>query len=128
MNLIRLGKIAHDTRCLEEGKGILRAFMGSVVRQPMAGLHFLAALDYLSGDETEISFSGRTDSPEAVKMLRAVHSRFIPGLVLRWSGEEGGSSEAEGASETTVHVCAGGACRRPVTNARDLEALLNEIL
>jgi uncharacterized protein YyaL (SSP411 family) len=128
MNLLRLGKIAHNTRCLEEGKGILRAFMGSVTQQPMAGLHFLAALDYLGGDETEITFSGRTDSPEAAKMLRAVRSRFIPGLVLRRSQGDSGSSDVDVANETAVQVCAAGACRLPVTSARELEALLDEIL
>jgi hypothetical protein len=128
MNLIRLGKIAHDTRCLEEGKGILRAFMGSVTQQPMVGLHFLAALDYLSGEETEITFSGRADSPEAAEMLRAVRRRFIPGLVLRWSRGDSGSPKVEGTNETTVQVCAAGACRLPVTSAGELEALLDEIV
>jgi uncharacterized protein YyaL (SSP411 family) len=128
MNLIRLGKIARDTRCLEEGKGILRAFMGSVTQQPMAGLHFLAALDYLSGEETEITFSGRADSPEASEMLRAVRRRFIPGLVLRWSRGDSGSPKVAGLSDTTVQVCAAGTCRLPVASARELESLLDEIV
>jgi uncharacterized protein YyaL (SSP411 family) len=128
MNLIRLGKIARDTRCLEEGKGILRAFMGSVAQQPMAGLHFLAALDYLSGDETEITFSGRADSPEAAEMLRTVRRRFIPGLVLRSSRGDGGNPQMTGETESTVHVCADGTCRLPVTTAKELDALLDEII
>jgi uncharacterized protein YyaL (SSP411 family) len=128
MCLIRLGKIARDTRCLEEGKGILRAFMGSIARQPMAGLHFLAALDYLSGDETEITFSGHVDSTEATEMLRAVRRRYIPGLVLRLSRDENEGSKKEEGGKTIVHVCAGGACRLPVSGIRDLEALLDEVV
>lgn len=128
MNLIRLGKSARDARCLEEGKGILRAFMGSVAQQPMAALHFLAALDYLSGEETEITFSGPIVSAEAGGMLHAVRRRFIPGLVLRGTSEADGSTAGEGKAETIVHVCAAGACRLPVATVRELEALLDEIV
>ena len=126
MCLIRLGKIARDTRCLEEGKGILRAFMGSIARQPMAGLHFLAALDYLSGEEMEVTFSGDMGSPDATEMLRAVRRRYMPGLVLRLSGEKGESPEDPG--KPFVQICAAGACRLPVLSVRDLESLLDEIV
>jgi uncharacterized protein YyaL (SSP411 family) len=127
MCLIRLGKIARDTRCLEEGKGILRAFMGSIARQPMAGLHFLAALDYLSGEEMEVTFSGDMGSPEATEMLRAVRRRYMPGLVLRLSGEKG-ESPIEERGKPFVQICAAGACRLPVVSVRDLESLLDEIV
>lgn len=126
MCLIRLGKIARDTKCLEEGKGILRAFMGSIARQPMAGLHFLAALDYLSGEEMEVTFSGDMGSPDATEMLRAVRRRYMPGLVLRLSGEKGESPEDPG--KPFVQICAAGACRLPVVSVRDLESLLDEIV
>jgi len=129
MNLIRLGKAARDARLLEEGKGILRAFMGSISQRPAAALHFLAALDYLGDDDTEIAFSGPVDSPEAYAMLRCVHKRFIPGLVLRWAGEGvAGNDQPDRESKTVVNVCADGACRLPVTGAGELEALLDEIL
>mgnify|MGYP001436965483 FL=1 len=127
MCLIRLGKIARDTKCLEEGKGILRAFMGSIARQPMAGLHFLAALDYLSGEEMEVTFSGDMGSPEATEMLRAVRRRYMPGLVLSLSGEKGESPNEE-RGKPTVQICAAGACRLPVVSVRDLESLLDEIV
>lgn len=127
MCLIRLGKIARDTRCLEEGKGILRAFMGSIARQPMAGLHFLAALDYLSGEEMEVTFSGDMGFPEATEMLRAVRRRYMPGLVLSLSGEKGESPNEE-RGKPTVQICAAGACRLPVVSVRDLESLLDEIV
>lgn len=127
MCLIRLGKIARDTKCLEEGKGILRAFMGSIARQPMAGLHFLAALDYLSGEEMEVTFSGDMGSPDATEMLRAVRRRYMPGLVLSLSGEKGESPNEE-RGKPTVQICAAGACRLPVVSVRDLESLLDEIV
>jgi uncharacterized protein YyaL (SSP411 family) len=119
MNLIRLGRISGDEALLEEGKGILRAFMGSVAGQPVASLHFMAALDYLNGPETEVIIHGRLDSRETASMLRAVRRRFIPGLVLRFS---------ERNEPTTVRICAKGACRLPVAGIAELETLLDEII
>jgi len=124
MNLIKLGKITATPLFLEEGKGILRSFMGSISENPIVGLHFLSALDYLSSPETEVTFSGRIDTAEAREMLASVHKRFIPGLVIRVS-EGAGLPRQEG--KTVVQICAAGACRLPVTDVRDLEKLLDEI-
>jgi len=127
MNLIKLGKITADSRLLEEGKGILRSFMGSIDGTPITGLHFLCALDYLNCPETEVSFSACIDSAEARKMLHAIHKRFMPGLVLRVSEDDTTTETKNKKGKTIVQICASGACRLPVTNLKELERLLDEI-
>jgi len=127
MNMIKLGKITDDSRFLEEGKGILRSFIGSIDENPITGLHFLSALDYLSCPETEITFSGRLDSAEARNMLHSVHKRFIPGLVLRIAEGDAPIPPKGEKAETLVQICASGACRLPVTDTTELERLLDEI-
>jgi hypothetical protein len=127
MNMIKLGKITSDSRFLEEGKGIIRSFMGSISENPIAGLHFLSALDYLSCPETEITFSGRIDSPEARKMLHAVHKRFLPGLVLRYVEGDAIVLPKGKKAETVVQICASGTCRLPVAEVGELDNLLDEI-
>ncbi len=127
MNMIKLGKITANSRLLEEGKGILRSFMGSIDGNPLTGLHFLSALDYLSCPETEITFSGRIDSAEARKMLHAVHKRFLPGLVLRVAEGDAIVLPKGIKAETVVQICASGTCRLPVTETSELERLLDEI-
>jgi uncharacterized protein YyaL (SSP411 family) len=119
--LIKLGRILDDDPMLEEGRGILRAFMGSVAENPLAALQYLVSLDYLNAPEIEVTLAGKHDSPETVEMLREVRRRFIPGLVLRFVAEErtGG---------TEARICASGTCRRPVTGVRDLKALLDELV
>lgn len=119
MNLIRLGRLTGDDRLREEGKGILLAFMGNIAAQPVAALQFVSALDRLEGPETEITIEGSLDSPDTAAMLRAVHRRFIPGLVLRFAEAEHGPR---------VMVCGRGACRLPVTDRAALEALLDEVV
>lgn len=127
MNMIKLGKITDDSRFLEEGKGILRSFIGSIDENPITGLHFLSALDYLSCPETEVTFSRRTDSAEAREMLLSVHKRFMPGLVLRVSEGDAQALLKGKIAETVVQVCASGSCRLPVTDTAELERLLDEI-
>jgi len=127
MNLIKLAKITANSRLLDEGKGILRSFMGSIAGNPITGLHFLSALDYLNCPETEIAFSGRIDTAEARKMLQSVHKRFIPGLVLRVLEGDAITLPKGKAAETVVQICASGACRLPVADVHELERLLDEI-
>ena len=49
MNLLRLGRITGDEALLREGERLLRAFMGSVIKQPGAYLCFLAGLEFATG-------------------------------------------------------------------------------
>jgi len=120
MNLLKLGRILSDQRLLDEGKGVLRAFMGSVAENPLAGLRFLAAAEYLREPELEVTLAGRLDSPETGEMLRAVRRRYLPGLVLR-------HTDGDGDGPTSARICTTGRCRLPVTGVRDLEGLLDEI-
>ncbi|MEA5113935.1 MAG: thioredoxin domain-containing protein [Geobacteraceae bacterium] len=119
--LIKLGRILHDDPMLEEGRGIVRAFMGSVAENPIAALQYLITLDCLNAPEVEVTFAGERDCPETGEMLREVRRRFIPGLVLRFAAEEG-------AGRTEARICANGSCRLPVACVRDLKALLDEIV
>ncbi len=121
--LVRLGRIVDDGQLVREGEGVLAAFMGSAVRQPAMHLVMLASLDYLTAQPVEITLAGRRDSPETVAMLHVVGGRFIRGLVLRKAGEQVQAL----AGESTAHVCAGGACRPPVTDAGTLGKLLDEV-
>jgi len=127
LNLIKLGKIMADSRLLEEGKGILRAFMGSVAANPMTGLHFLCALDYLNSPETEVAFSGPLETAPAREMLHSIHKHFIPGLVLRLSAADDTPRSAERKGETAVQICAAGTCRLPVFDIRELKQQLDEL-
>jgi len=120
MSLLKLGRILGDDPMTEEGRGILRAFMGSVAENPIAALQFLSALDYLNAPEVDVTITGVPDCPEATGMLRAVRQRFIRGLVLR-------TSAGDGTVTAEAHVCAKGTCRLPVSSVRDLEALLDEV-
>jgi uncharacterized protein len=127
MNLLRLGRIVRDDAMVMEGDRLLRAFMGNVAKQPAAYLNFLAAVDFLMTPPTEITFVGRRNSPETAAMLREIGRRFIPGLVLRFEGEESALATTSGVS-SSARLCAAGACHAPVSGVVNLKRLLDEIL
>ena len=120
-NLFRLGRITGNESYLRAGEVIVRTFMGGVARQPLASLHLLAAADYHLGPELTITLAGNREELE--ELLNAVQRRFLPQLALRHGDE---TYTAVGGLPT-AYVCAGGACRPPVTGAEALGALLDEL-
>lgn len=127
LNFVKIGKICGDTALIEEARGILRAFMGNVAANPMMGLHFLTVLDYLDSPETEITFAGPMDTGEAAEMLRAVHKRCIPGLVLRSASANEIPIPPEATGKTIVQICAAGTCGLPIADAAKLDTALDEL-
>ena len=125
MNLLRLGRIRSDAALLSAGEAVLRSNMSSIVREPAHHVVLLSALDYLNGPVVEITLSGASDLSDRTVLLRSIGSRFIPGLVVRAAIDEKAYPAIDG--RTTVYLCAAGACRPPVVEARDLEMLLDEL-
>lgn len=120
-NLFRLGRITEDESYLRAGEVIVRTFMGGVASQPLASLHLLAAADYHLGPLMTITLSGNRE--ELGEMLHTVQRRFLPQLALRHGDESGGYPAVGGLP--TAYVCAGGACRPPLTGAGELGKLLD---
>jgi hypothetical protein len=118
MNLLRLGRIADDDDLTAAGEALLRSCMGSVQQQPLGHLFLLTALDAALGPWLEAGISGGT-AEERPAVLRALGRRYLPGLAIR---------EAPGNGGLTVHICAAGACRAPVSSVVELEGLLDEVL
>ncbi len=123
MNLLRLGRIARDSVLLEAADKQLSAFMGNVRKEPAGYLHMLAALDFLQGPPVDITLAGGRGGGEIREMLACIHGRFIPNLTLR--GEVACADEEAEHVRATAHVCAGGACRPPVTTVAALGELLD---
>jgi len=118
-NLFRLGRITGDESFLRAGEVIVRTFMGGVASQPLASLHLLAAADFHLGTVMTITLAGNRE--ELGEMLHTVRRRFLPQLALRHGDESGGFPAVGGLP--TAYVCAGGACRPPLTGAEALGAL-----
>ena len=129
MNFLKLGRINANQNYIKEGEGILRSLMGTAQEQLTAHLYSLAALDYLHGPVVDITIVGSRDDEEVRAMLRVVHERFIPGLVLRFRDPEQECTDYKTlGGRASAYVCSQKTCRPPVAGSVALKSLLDDVL
>jgi len=136
LNLLRLGALTGETDHEKRAEKLLGRCLGQVERYPSAFGQFLMAVDYALGPRSEVVIATSSREHLPGEMLAPLRSRFLPRnvtLVRRPDDEElprlapvvrGKEPPAEGAM---AYLCHGRSCREPVTDPRDLEALLDEI-
>jgi uncharacterized protein len=135
-NLMRLGRLTGDTVLEERAEEAVRAFARAVGAAPAAHAQFLSALHYARSPAREIVIAGEPGSEDTRRMLRTVRGRFLPGtmVVFHAGGKRGGEIEKlvpylagmemiDG--KATAYPCTSGACALPVTETKELEALLD---
>jgi hypothetical protein len=135
MNLIRLGRMTGDPRREEAAEALGRAFAGSLRQTPSAHFQWMIALELLAAPSREVVIVGRPGDKDTIAMVEVLRRSYLPNLalLLRPEGEEA-PAIAEIAPFTremraiegraAAYVCTGFACRRPVTDPRELEELL----
>ena len=137
MNLIRLGRMTGDARREEEAAALGRAFAGPLMQMPSAHAQWMIALELLAAPSREVVIAGRPGGADTAAMLAVIREAYLPNMtiLLRPEGEEGGAiagiapfTREMGTVDgrTAAYVCTGFACRRPVTDPRELAALLKE--
>jgi uncharacterized protein YyaL (SSP411 family) len=124
--LLRLAVLTGEARYEEAALGVLRLFGELLRRSPLAFGHLLQALDFHLAPTQEVALVGTDTSA----LQRAVRSRFRPHLVL--AGGDGadpaGVPLLEGRTlldgRAAAYVCERFACKRPVSEPDELQALL----
>lgn len=121
--LLRLAALTGEHEYERRAVGVFRLLHKVAFRHPQAFAHLLQALDFHLAPVKEVALVG----PDFEPLERAVRSRFRPHLVLA-GGEPDGVPLLDGRAPVDGHaaayVCENFACRRPVTEAAELEALL----
>jgi len=126
--LLRLGALTGEHEYERQGVGVLRLFAELAPRHPNAFAHLLQALDFHLAQVREVALVGDDLRP----LERVVRGRFRPHLVV--AGSPPGSDDAgaipllEGRTpvdgRAAAYVCERFACKAPVTETAELEALL----
>ncbi len=119
--LLRLARIWGDDELERQAVGVLRLVAPLVPRAPSAFGHALCALDLHFSVPREVAVVGPPDSPVA----RAALEPFDPDAVVAFGPADdvpllAGKDYVDG--QPAVYVCARFACRRPVTDAAELQA------
>jgi hypothetical protein len=125
LGLLRLEALSGERSYGEWAEGVLRLFAKAAPRRPDAFAHLLRALDFRLAPTREVALLG----DDVDELAAAVRSAYRPHLVLA-GGPAGsdtppllaGRTEVDGAA--AAYVCEGFACRAPVTDAKQLAALL----
>ena len=123
--LLRLARIYGDAELEKQAVGVFRLAHSLMERAPAAVSHLLCALDLHFSPPQEIAVVG--DSEE---LRHVVLAGYRPNAVFAFSAEPSdavpllaGKSLIDG--KPAAYVCERFACRRPVTTADELNALLN---
>ena len=121
--LLRLAALTGEHEYEERALGVFRLLHKIAARHAQAFAHLLQALDFHFASVKEVALVG----PDREPLERTVRSRFRPHLVLA-GGEPDGVPLLEGREpvdgRAAAYVCEHFACRRPVTEPEELEALL----
>jgi len=121
--LLRLAALTGEHEYERQAVGVLRLFVEMAPRHPNAFAHLLQALDFHLSPVREVALVGDDLGP----LERVVRGEFRPHLVLA-GGEPDGVPLLEGRGpvdgRAAAYVCERFACKAPVTEPGELEALL----
>jgi uncharacterized protein YyaL (SSP411 family) len=121
--LLRLAALAGEHEYEKRAVGVFQLLHPVAARYPQAFAHLLQAMDFHFAPVKEVALVGQPVEP----LERVVRARFRPHLVLA-GGEPDGVPLMEGRTpvdgRAAAYVCENFACRRPVTEPAELEALL----
>ncbi|MBV9213420.1 MAG: thioredoxin domain-containing protein [Actinobacteria bacterium] len=123
--LLRLAALTGEYEYERRAVGVLRLLHGVAVQHPQAFAHLLQAMDFHFAQVKEVALVG----DDTRELARVVRRRFRPHLVLAGGPADGVPLLADRQpvdGRAAAYVCERFACRQPVTEARELEALLPE--
>jgi len=122
--LLRLAALTGEREYERQGVSVLRLFVELAPRHANAFAHLLQALDFHLAPVREIALVGDDIGP----LERVVRGDFRPHVVVA-GGESDGVPLLEGRSpvdgRAAAYVCERFACKAPVTDPDELEALLS---
>jgi uncharacterized protein YyaL (SSP411 family) len=135
LNLLWLSRLTGNTKWADKADQLMRAFAGTIGRQPSAFTFFLCGLDFALRPGQDLVIAGESGSPGADRLLEALNLAFRPNQVTqlksdgnasqlaRFAGYTDGLQVVQG--QTAAHLCVGSACKETVT---DVPGLIDRIL
>ena len=121
--LLRLAALSGEHEYERRAEGVLRLLHELAPRHPQAFAHLLQALDFRLAQTREVALAG----DETAELERVVRSKFRPHIVLA-GGQPDGVPLMQGrepvGGRPAAYVCEQFACRQPVTEPAELDALL----
>lgn len=137
---IRLAKMTGRQELLEEAEALMKAFAGTVAEYPRAYPFFLMAIQFAVIPTKEIVIAGDSLDIQALKMVDAIRAKFLPDTVVVFCPQEQGKQMMErmekvaplvrdkrplAKGKATAYICQNQTCKLPITDAEEMEQMLN---
>jgi uncharacterized protein len=121
--LLRLAALTGEHEYERRAEGVFQLLHELAPRHPQAFAHLLQAMDFHFAQTKEVALAGG----DTGELARVVRSKFRPHIVLAGGEPDGvplmdGRTPVEG--RAAAYVCERFACKAPVTEPDELEALL----
>jgi hypothetical protein len=135
LNLLWLSRLTGDPRWAETADRLVRAFAGTIDRQPSSFTFFLCGLDFALRPGQDIVIAGESRSPDTERLLAALNLTYTPNQVTQLKSVDNAAQLARFAGytdglqfvkdQTAAHLCVGSACSESVT---DVQGIIERIL
>jgi uncharacterized protein YyaL (SSP411 family) len=124
--LLKLGVITGRRDFTVAAEKTLRLFAQRLENFPQAMPFMLQALDFSLQEPRRVVIAGKTDSPQYLELLRAVHSVYEPDkIVLGNTGAVEEFARSLPAKEgPVVYLCSGNSCQPPTSDAVEVRKVL----
>jgi uncharacterized protein YyaL (SSP411 family) len=128
--LQRLALLTGEVEYERAGVDALRLVRGLMVRAPQVLGQALSALDLYVSKSREVAIVAEPGAEDTDRLVREVHGRFLPNVVLAVGPSEGDGSipllagRAAVDGKATAYVCERFVCQMPVTDPEALVAQL----
>jgi hypothetical protein len=130
LDLLRLASITGDTSLRETAERALAAFARKMSEQPSGLPQMLVAHLWSIAKPVQVILAGNRNAADTRAMAAAVHRRFLPNRVMAMADDA--APEARGMkpveNRATAYLCDNFACRLPVNQLPEFEAVLDELL
>jgi len=137
--LLKLGRLTMSQRFAEQGAKVLEVFSQQLEQSPAYSSTMLTALNFWLGPTQEIVITGHADADDTKRMLKLVHSKFLPNAVVLFHEPDTVDSAVYKVvpftknyraidGKATAYVCENYVCNQPVNRTDDLDKMLSDII
>jgi uncharacterized protein len=133
LNALRLSRLTGNTNLDDIAARTGNAFGGIVRLHPSGHAQLMVALDFALGPSYEVVIAGEPRSSDAIEMLRALASSYVPNQVTLLVPPSGDIVEIAPFTrdmvrirdKATAYVCSNNTCQSPTTEIPAMLRLLN---
>ena len=133
--LLKLGRFTVDQYFTEIGGRVLDTFSQQLEKAPAYSSLMVTALDFWLGSTKEIIIAGNADKPDVKRMLKLIHSKFLPNAVMLLHEPDKSNSALYNTvpfiknliavdGKATAYVCENYVCNEPVNDIAEFEKLI----